>query len=162
MTTAEPTLLDLLATPIPAASPAAPKPERWLVEHLLAAGHVTETGLTRRARVRACRCGAPILAGLDADLLAFEVQVDPIPLTAIGEALAQVEGRATFELWGAGGHYELEPRTSRRIAHFSPSTHRVDLLRAHLCRGRDLAAAEVATSTFAHHRSQPADTAPPF
>lgn len=71
----------------------------WLKRHLIDTGVLTESGLGRKARLRRHqRCGIPTLAGLDADLLAFEASCDLGELTAAGEANALLEGRRTYEL----------------------------------------------------------------
>lgn len=76
----------------------------WLAQHLVDSGAMTAEGVTRRARGRTCRkCRAPILAGLDGDSCAQSVEVDPTPLTAIGEAMALLGGRGTWQLVRRGG-----------------------------------------------------------
>ena len=53
----------------------------------------------RGLRARRCRsCGAPILRGLDEDITALVATVDPAPLSAVGEAIARLQGRHTYEL----------------------------------------------------------------
>lgn len=53
----------------------------------------------RTAQLRLCKhCGAPILRGLDADIAALKVDIDPTPITETGEALALLQGRGTYEL----------------------------------------------------------------
>lgn len=43
-------------------------------------------------------CKTLILTGLDEDLCASDVKVDPTPLSRLGEALALLGGRPTYEL----------------------------------------------------------------
>lgn len=63
----------------------------------------TTTGLDprlgRRPRATICRrCQAPVLHGLDGERCALQVDADPTLLTNIGELLALLAGRATFDL----------------------------------------------------------------
>ncbi len=166
MTTARPTLVELLTpTRTSTTKPRDPK----LTKRLVAAGHLTENGLSRAARIRACRdCRAFTVAGLDADQAAIEAWADPIPLSTLGEMLATIEHHATYELWPAGGRYELERRDAHRIGWYSPPAHgghhRIDVLRAHRCDARPLSAPESAASSFtpAVARHLPPNSAPPF
>ena len=88
-------LLDLLDTRAKTTT----KPRsQWLTDHLIATGHLAESGLTRSARLRTCSCRQTILAGLDDDIAALEAAVDPTPLTPLGEMLARIEHHATFDL----------------------------------------------------------------
>lgn len=53
----------------------------------------------RGVRARWCPgCRTPILTGLDADQCALLAKADPTPLTALGEAMALLDGRATYTL----------------------------------------------------------------
>lgn len=53
----------------------------------------------RLAQLRLCKkCGAAVLRGLDADVAALKVEIDPVPITETGEALALLQGRGTYEL----------------------------------------------------------------
>lgn len=55
--------------------------------------------MSRRALEDKCRqCRGQILTGLDEDDCAFRAAVDPTPLTALGEALALLARRRTYEL----------------------------------------------------------------
>lgn len=113
------------------------KPTDWLLAHLIRAGYLTETGLSRRARLIACsRCKAVVMSGLDADVCAFEVECEPRPLTSVGEAVAWIEGRRTWSLTKArGGRFELDPRDARSIAKTPAGTgQRLDVLAEHVCR----------------------------
>ena len=84
----------------------------------------------RSARLRRCtRCGAPILAGLDAPRAALPVRADPTPLTAVGETVALLNRRATFDLIDAGGRKELNWRDSMAIS----GTRRYPVLAEHAC-----------------------------
>lgn len=64
----------------------------------------------RAAQLRLCpTCKAPVLRGLDADIAALKVDIDPTPIDEIGEALAVLDGRGTYEL--------LAGRAARHIHH---------------------------------------------
>ena len=70
----------------------------WLRDALITRGVLTPSGLGRKWQVRTCRrCKSWILAGLDSHVAALEVQADPVQLTAEGEALALLDGRATYD-----------------------------------------------------------------
>jgi hypothetical protein len=109
----------------------------WLARHLEATGKLGPDRIGRAARSRHCKdCGQVILTGLDADLCAGVVRVDPAPLAPLGEALAQIAGRGTYTLRRAGnatGRYELDPRTSWQITAHPAGTDRYDVLAAHTC-----------------------------
>lgn len=132
----------------------------WLKDHLIAAGHMTETGATRRARVRACTCGADIIVGLDGDRLAFEARVDPYPLSGFGEVLALLEGRYTWAAHAEAGRYVLEPRDSHAISARPAGECREDVMRQHRCHSPEPAG--VTASAFkATPKPAPTDV-PPF
>lgn len=97
--------------------------------HLETSGHVSEHGTSRAASRRICRdCGQPVVRALDADLLAFEVTVDPTPVNPVGELLALAAGRRTYDGIHVGGRLELEPR---RPAHITQ--HRYPVFTDHHC-----------------------------
>lgn len=130
--TTQPTLLDLLDQP---RRPTTRTRDRSLLDHLIRTGRATETGLTRRARLRTCPCTQVILAALDDDTCALEVHADPIPLTPLGEALAHIEGRWTYMLTRAGGGWTLDRRDASKITHRPAGTQpRCDVVREHRCR----------------------------
>ena len=64
----------------------------WLRDRI---GTPTYRGVTHH-RCRTCK--AQILEGLDEDVCAFRATVDPDPLTPLGEALALIADRRTYEL----------------------------------------------------------------
>ena len=159
----QPSLLDILTTATP--NHGRRPTTSWLLDHLIRAGHVTETGATRRARIRTCpSCHEPILIGLDADSCAIEAHVDPTPLTALGEALAVVEGRWTWALRREGTRYVLDPRDHHDIAWAPAATvARTDVLRAHRCHTDPATGALTAPTSFAEAApALPADATPPF
>lgn len=86
----------------------------WLAQHI-----ETATGApvgSRRARARSCRdCHAYVLAGQDNDITALDVRADPIPLSMVGEAIAQLDGRATYALRRRGSGVVLYRRDRWQI-----------------------------------------------
>lgn len=98
----------------------------WLQAHLEATGVADTDGVARAIRARTCpRCHAPILTGLDADRCALAVTVDPQPTDVLGEALALVAGRDTYDLAGL----QLIHRDQWRVA----GRRRHPVLADHLC-----------------------------
>ena len=84
----------------------------------------SQTGTTRAASIRLCpKCRAPILTGLDADICALTVRADPTALTPLGEAIALLQGRATYNLADGPGRKELDRRDRWRIT--APRKHHV-------------------------------------
>lgn len=135
----------------------------WLRDHLIAGGHLTETGLTRRARIRVCACSARVLVGLDDDVCALESAVDPEPLNQLGEALALLEGRYTLSLRRDGRGFVLDRRHRFEIAAKPAGTQpRTDVVREHRCGSRELADAETALTAFGEARPVRHFAAPPF
>lgn len=66
----------------------------WLLKHL-----ETKTGGFRAARWERCRdCEELTLVGLDGDIAAIKVRVDPTPLNPLQEALCAIAGRRTSSL----------------------------------------------------------------
>ena len=128
----------------------------WLIDHLIRAGHMTERGVTRRARVRTCeRCGGVALVALDDDTCAFEVAADPHPLSALGEAMALLEQRRTIELTKTAGGYVLDRRAADQITgRPAGATPRADVLAEHRCRLPDPPPAFLAATSFAEHRHE--------
>jgi hypothetical protein len=108
-------------------------PWEILESHLIRTGAISPDGTTRRAQPRRCRCGARILVGLDADRCALRADVDPTPLSALGEALAHLEGRRTYALNPDGGRIVLDYRDAGRIAHRPAGTGRFDVMAEHRC-----------------------------
>lgn len=108
----------------------------WIQTALITAGHLDETGNSRRARARHCtRCGLITLTGYDDDTAARLVTCDPRPLTAYGEALALTTGRYTRTINARAGRLELDKRDHWQI-HSHPAGHptnRYDVLAQHRC-----------------------------
>lgn len=102
----------------------------WLKKQLIDTGVLTESGLGRRAQLRRHKpCGIPTMRGLDSDVCAFEVSCDLGELTAIGEAMALLEDRRTYELNIRG---ELVYRDRYAIT-ARPAGGRITVLADHRC-----------------------------
>lgn len=106
-----------------------------LERHLINIGRLSPDGTGRRAQPRRCRtCNAPVIVGLDADWAACRADVDPRPLTALGEALAHLEGRRTYALVVNGARHVLDYRDAGRITHRpAGGSGRYDVMAQHLC-----------------------------
>lgn len=109
--------------------------DTWLRDHLIRSGHMTETGTTRKARIRRCpTCPAEILVGLDDDTCALEVHADPVPLSELGEAVALLQNRRTLHLRRDGGGWVLDRRDNHDIANRPAGTaQRLDVVGQHHC-----------------------------
>lgn len=103
----------------------------WLRAHLEDRGLWDADGVGRAARAHRCRCRSYVLAGLDADRCALPVAAEPDPLSARGEAVALIAGRATFSLRMLSGRLELDHRGHFEIR--DRRTTRIDVLAGHLC-----------------------------
>ncbi|KAB2347319.1 hypothetical protein [Actinomadura rudentiformis] len=74
-------------------------------------------GVFRTAILGRCpRCYAPILTGLDDDNAARTARADPTPITPLGEAVALLAGRATYDLLAPYGRRELWRRDQWHIS----------------------------------------------
>lgn len=82
------------------------------------------------------RCGAVVIVGDDDDRMAATARVDPIALTPLGEALALVAGRGTYELRRRASIPELDRRDMWTIPARSAGIHTV--LADHVCGGAPL------------------------
>jgi hypothetical protein len=84
----------------------------------------------RAANLKPCpACRATVLAGLDADNAACPVRCDPTPLTEMGEAVALLQGRATYDLLPTKTGRELHQRTP----HFINKARRYQVFATHKC-----------------------------
>lgn len=109
-------------------------PWEVLEAHLIRTGVIAPDGITRRAQPRRCRdCRAPILIGLDADQCALRADVDPRPLSPLGELLAQLEDRRTYALCSNAGRLVLDYRDAGRLTHRPAGTGRFDVMAEHRC-----------------------------
>lgn len=98
------------ALPIPAP---AKKTRRKVPEKILAQ---RGGSAFRNAALRPCRtCRRMVLYGLDADVCALSVTADPAPITALGETVALLAGRATYHLAAAAGRRQLHYRDAWAI-----------------------------------------------
>lgn len=105
--------------------------------HLITTGVITESGVSRAAKLRACtHCGHPVIRALDGDVLAFDVSCDPDPIDPLGEVLALAAGRRTYDAIPTKTRLELEPRHPAHIT----GPHRYPVLAEHRC-GQPLPAA---------------------
>ncbi len=87
-------------------------------------------GTHRTARLRTCpHCQAPVLAGLDAERAGTRAVADLTPVNEMGEAIALINGRATFDLIKTGGRMELNWRDSFAIE----GVRRYPVIPAHKC-----------------------------
>ena len=107
----------------------------YLVKRMVAAGAMDPaTGATRRARAVTCSgCRRPVMRGLDRDFGGLSADADPAPLSALGEALALLAHRPTYELRWLGGRYEIDRRDRYRIAGQPAGTNGIDILVGHDC-----------------------------
>jgi hypothetical protein len=116
---------------------APPTPWEIVERHLIASGALSPEGIGRRAQPRRCpSCRQPVLVGLDADTGSVRADADPAPVTALGELLAQLEGRRTFALVRNAGRLVLDYRDAGRIRYRPAGTDRLDVLVEHRCPSR--------------------------
>jgi len=84
----------------------------------------------RAASLRLCpSCKAPTLVGLDADTTAFTARADVLPIDELGETIALLSGRPTYDLVTNGGRKELARREEWNIG----GDRRYPVLAAHKC-----------------------------
>jgi hypothetical protein len=70
--------------------------DTYLKRHLIGEGHLSETGLTHRPRLRHCQrgCGLVLLAAIND--YGLDTWLDPYPVTIAAELAALLDGRATY------------------------------------------------------------------
>jgi hypothetical protein len=100
------------------------------------------------------RCRCLVIHALDAPVAAFDVRLDPEPLTEIGELTALLSGRMTYDLIPVWGHHELAYRDQWRMRH-----RKHPVLATHRCPGRIPATTRIQPSTTKGDRN---DKRPPF
>jgi hypothetical protein len=84
----------------------------------------------RAAALRLCpACQTPTLVGLDADIAAFAARADVLPIDELGETVALLSGRPTYDLVTNGGRKELARREEWNIG----GDRRYPVLAAHKC-----------------------------
>lgn len=119
----------------------------WLRRHLDETG-VTVAGYGRRARVTSCpRCHAAVLRGLTEEPCSVLATADLAPLSNLGEAMALLADRTTYDLAYRGGRLELDIRDHDHIAGSPPEgpdwwRARGDVLAGHRCNTEPLPAIE--------------------
>jgi hypothetical protein len=124
-------------------------------------------GISRRARARHCRkCGALVMAGLDADVLAAPVLCDIQPLTPLGEIAALFEGIRTVSITWEGNRFVIDDRDQWRIAGKPAGTApNSDVVTEHVC-GRtvphEMRAPSNAITAHTTTPSKGTDDTPPF
>ena len=103
----------------------------------------------RAATLRPCRtCRGTVLAGLDSDSAGIPVYCDPTPLSEMGEAVALLQGRITYDLLPSKTGRELHQRTP----HFIAKPRRYSVFATHKCHNSLMAFIQPAESkTEAHH-----------
>ena len=95
----------------------------WVTQMLIDTGRMDAAGLTRKARLRTCMaCRRSTLAGLDGRVAGLSVWCDLTELSALGEAMALIDGRATYEVWDATVRPELERRDVWRVRAHPPGS----------------------------------------
>lgn len=72
--------------------------QTWLLEYIETTTGRAQGGRRKVRRERCPRCRAIVLAGLDEDVLALDVKVDPSPLTDLGAVVAHLAGREVCSL----------------------------------------------------------------
>lgn len=128
--------------PTPAAAPA--KAPTIADQHAALEARYGKRPGQRYVKPARCRhCKAWTLRGLDADLGAFPASVDLHPLDALGEALAQIAGTATYQLVRRGRGAALQRRTRHSIACWpaggpGPGGQSFDVLSEHRCQPLNL------------------------
>ena len=106
--------------------------ERWLQKHLSDIGVWNDDGVGRKARAAYHGCGARIVAGLDGDCGGLRAVADLVALTPLGEAVAVIDGRATYALRGQL-RLELDRRDSFDVAGSPAGTRDYPVLPEHRC-----------------------------
>ena len=69
---------------------------------------------------RCRRCHAIVLSGLDADMMALHVDIDPVPVSGLGELQAVMQKRWTYQVRRSGRHTIATRRGRHFIAHRRP------------------------------------------
>ena len=120
--------------------------------------------MSRTVRTRECpHCRAVVLAGLDRDWLALDTTLDAQPVDNLGEALALIQGRRTFDLRPTRSHGShgrlMEERNAWRIS--NPWQLPYPVHAEHRC-GQPLPAAPPPTPTAASGADEHIDEGAPF
>lgn len=105
--------------------------EPWLKNHLIQTGRMSETGLTRNARIIPCpSCKTPTIAGYDADICALDTYCDTTQLNPTHEIKALLTNRETYTLTPANTNNH---KLNRRDQHNITQTPKHPLLASHQC-----------------------------
>jgi hypothetical protein len=137
--------------------PAKPPMTERLRAILVAGGYLDDlTGATRKARWTRCPdCRVQVWRGLNADSMAWAVEAEGGPLTAMGEAMARLGGWSTVTLRAAPAWFVLDVRGPFHIrGEPAGSRNNCDVLLVHRC-GINSAAIERGPSRIAYQRSAP-------
>jgi hypothetical protein len=134
-----------------------------VLDHIATTTGLDHRVVSRKARRDRCKgCGAPILRGLDADLLAIDVKVDNVPLTPLGEVVARRAGLGTWVLSPNPPGLSVNCREDFSIrAKPAGSLYRADVVPGHQCRRRWFAAC-VSESHLPRPPTNSAGGRPPF
>ena len=84
--------------------------------------------------IRCPRCRAAVARGWSAEICAFLVLIDPVPLTPLGEFEALLDGIPTYTAWRVGGvrvDLRTAARRTQRLAHDVWPEHRCGHLHLH-------------------------------
>jgi len=107
-------------------------------------------------------CKADVLAGFDEDHCASAVIADPYPLSALGEALALLENRRSYELRRHNDGLALWVRDHWQIGG-SPASDEVIVLTDHVCGKAKLPDVKIPTvKPGMKKKGLPYDDEPPF
>lgn len=117
----------------PKRAPKKPGQDDWLKQLL-----EQKTGGFRAARWERCKdCDQLTLHGMDADLCAGMVTVDPTPLSPQQEHACMITGRPTYSLKPRGTSYELSDRDGAYLYGSRPPDQRgKTIVPAHQCGAR--------------------------
>lgn len=131
---------------------------RWMRSMLEAKGVISAQGLTATARIHTHRpCGIPTLAGFDDHVAALDAWCDLAQLSTLGEALALLDHRRTYQLWNDS---HLRRRDRWNIPGHPPSE-RVPVFAEHRCHA-PIPATWCLPPTPAEQPTAPADSEVPF
>jgi hypothetical protein len=88
----------------------------WVADQLIADGRMNHERITTTARARTCKtCATKTLTGLNE--YGRRIDVDPIPINALGEVAATLAGRTTYGCF----YGELTARQPSEITYRPPS-----------------------------------------
>jgi hypothetical protein len=103
-------------------SKATPKIPAWLRRHLAQTGTMID-GVTRSARIQTCKtCHRTVIRGFTDEPCSILAAADLTPLSNLGEAVALMQGRMTFDLTYRGGRLEIDLREADHIQGSPPET----------------------------------------